>query len=111
MWINFQRKAKSEDISHFYYIPSMKSPAQDEQTEPMKGDLFPQEYPFTDIDPAGWAWRKYYRNPKNYFTVPKNANYKNMEILVAAFNGKVIDTSKQNVIEIDYDKKEKFQWV
>ncbi len=88
----------------------MKNPVQDENTQPMKGDLFPQEYPYNDINPAGWSWRKYFRNPKTYFTIPKNANYKNMEILIALFNGKVIDTSKTNVNEIETSKKEKYLW-
>ncbi len=89
----------------------MKAPEKDENTQPLKGDLFPQEYPFLDIAPAGWAWRKYYRNPKTFFIVPKHANYKNMEVLVAAFNGKVIDTSKPNITELDGFKKDKYEWV
>ena len=101
---------KNEKLSNYYYIPSMKNPVQDESTQPMRGDLFPTEYPYSDINPAGWCWRKYFRNPKTYFNIPKNANYKNMEILVAVFNGKVIDTSKPNVEEIDYSKKEKYEW-
>jgi len=33
----------------------------------------------------GWGWNKYYRNPKNFLAIPKYANYKDMEILIAVF--------------------------
>jgi len=73
--------------------------------------LFPEEFPFTDLRASGWAWKKYFRNPRKFFVIPKNANYKNMELLVAAFSGKVIDTSKVNIVEVDYDVKEKYEAV
>jgi len=107
----FWRKMKSDALSNYYYIPSLKAPENDEQNAPLKGDLFPEEFPFTDLKSAGWAWRKYFRNPRKYFIMPKNANYKNMEILVAAFSGKVIDTSKPNIVEIDHDVKEQYEMV
>ena len=59
----------------------------------------------------GWAWNKYYRNPKNYFVIPKYANYKDMELLIAVFQGRLIDISKKNTVDLDYDKKEKYLFV
>jgi hypothetical protein len=59
---------------------------------PLQGDLFPTTFPFQDYKPYGWAWNKYYRNPRNLIVIPKVANYANMEILIQAFNGKIIDT-------------------
>lgn len=105
------RQIKSDVTANFYYIPTLKSPERDEQTQPLKGDLFPEDYPFDDLRPAGWAWKKFFRNPRNFFIIPKNANYKNMEILTAVFSGKVIDTSKANVVDIDYNAKEKYLYV
>ncbi len=32
-----------------------------------------------------------------------------MEILIAVFSGKIVDTSKNNVIDIDEDKRERYK--
>lgn len=87
----------------------MKTPQNDENLQPLDGDLFPEEYPFEEVNPVGWAWSKYFRNPKNYILIPKYANYKNMEILIATMSGNFIDTSKQNIVEIDHEKKIDFK--
>lgn len=89
----------------------MKTPPKSEDTQPLKGDLFPEQYPYNELNPAGWSWKKYFRNARTNFVLPKRANYQNMEILIAVFNGKVIDTSKSNVVELDHHKKEKYEWV
>jgi hypothetical protein len=51
----------------------------------------------------GWCWFKYYRNPRNFLTIPKNSNYANMEVLIQVFNGNVIDTSKKWVERVEED--------
>ncbi len=102
---------RSRDPSNFYYTPTLKTPEKNDETQPLKGDLFPEQYPYNELNPAGWSWRKYFRNPRTLFVLPKRANYQNMEILVAVFNGKVIDTSKQNCVELDHHKKDKYEWV
>ncbi len=71
--------------------------------------MFPTEFPFQELKPSGFAWKKYYRNPNKYVVLPKYANYKNMEMLVAIFNGNLIDTSKKNIENIDYFLKEKYE--
>lgn len=75
---------------------------------PLKGDIFPEEFPFHDTKPHGWAWNKYYRTPKNYIVIPKYCNYVNMEVLVAVLNGNTIDVSKKNIIEIEKEEKEDY---
>ena len=78
---------------------------------PMKGDLFPEIYPYDDMKAGGWAWKKYFRNPKNYIVIPKNANYKDMELMTAVFNGKMVDTSKQFYKEIPNKKVDQYYFV
>lgn len=87
-------------MSELYYIPSIKTPTIEKDTIPLKGDIFPEEFPFHDSKPHGWAWTKYYRTPRNYIVLPKYCNYVNMEILVSVFNGNIIDVSKNNITHI-----------
>jgi len=75
------------------------------------GDLFPETYPFEDINPVRWSWTKYYSNPGNFFIIPKYYNYINMEVLIAVFSGKNIDTSAANWVLIDHDEKEDYMHV
>ncbi len=88
----------------------MVTPPADDTSKPLGGDLFPEEYPFTDVNPTGYSWSKYFRNPNNYFLLPKYANYIDYEILVAAFSGKMIEVTKQNTVELDHDKKEQYKF-
>eukprot|EP00331_Platyophrya_macrostoma_P026640 CAMPEP_0176442712 /NCGR_PEP_ID=MMETSP0127-20121128/21988_1 /TAXON_ID=938130 /ORGANISM="Platyophrya macrostoma, Strain WH" /LENGTH=183 /DNA_ID=CAMNT_0017827797 /DNA_START=246 /DNA_END=797 /DNA_ORIENTATION=- len=107
----FWRKLKNDDLANLYYIPTLVTPQTDENTKPLTGDLFPEEYPYSDINPTGYAWTKYYRNPNSYFLLPKYANYVDYELLVAAFSGKMIELTKQNTVEIDHDKKERYEFL
>jgi len=36
-----------------YYIPTLKTPIVGENMLPLKGDLFPEEFPFIDNSPSG----------------------------------------------------------
>lgn len=74
---------------------------------PLKGDLFPEVYPYNDTV-TSFGWSKYYRLPRNRFIIPKYCNYINLEVLVEVFKGNKIDISKKNINEIDYVKKDKY---
>jgi len=54
------------------------------------------------------AWKKYYRNPMNYFIIPKYNNYCDMELLVEMFKGRLVDTSKKNINIVDHIKKDDY---
>ena len=71
--------------------------------------MFPEVYPYNTDRPFGYAWTKYYRTPRNWFSLPKFNNYSNMEVLIAIFKGMPIDCSKKNIVEIDYSKKDKYK--
>eukprot|EP01017_Pseudomicrothorax_dubius_P049668 TRINITY_DN926_c0_g1_i2.p1 TRINITY_DN926_c0_g1~~TRINITY_DN926_c0_g1_i2.p1 ORF type:complete len:167 (+),score=31.61 TRINITY_DN926_c0_g1_i2:402-902(+) len=103
------RKLKSDNISNLYYIPSMKTPERTEEMEPLRGDVFPEEYPYTDLHPTGYAWKKYYRNPRTFINIPKYANYADWEMLVHVFKGRIIELGKENIVEIDYDKTSRYK--
>lgn len=94
------RKWRQADINQQFFIPSIKPQEQTERSPWLKGDPFPQEWPFQNIN-WDWSWVKYYRDNSQLFYVPKNANYANMEVLTAAMNGKVIDTNKKYLIKLD----------
>lgn len=87
------------------FIPSIKAQEQSERSPWLRGDPFPQEYPYQNAA-ADWAWVKYYRENTQMFYVPKECNYVNMEVLVAAMNGKIIDTNKKYMIKLDRPLKD-----
>lgn len=74
-----------------------------------QGDLFPEVYNEENFSDKNWgfAWTKYYRTPVNFVMIPKKYKYANMEVLVQIFNGRPIDASDKNIVEIDYIKKDK----
>lgn len=71
----------------------------------MTGDIFPTDKNEEDVG-LGFGWKKYYRNPRNYFVLPKKANYIDMEILVEVFKGNMINIGKKHIENIDYCKKD-----
>jgi len=104
------RKLKSEDLSNVFYIPKLKSPERNENVLPLKGDLFPDEFPLKqDKLVTGFAWMKYYRTPKTFLMIPKQCNYMDLELLTAVFNGKLIEVTKENTVELDHVKKDKLK--
>lgn len=94
------RKWRQNEINQKLFIPSIKPAEQSERSPWLKGDPFPEEWPFQNIN-WDWAWVKYYRDNSQLFYVPKNPNYVNMEVLTAAMNGKVIDTNKKYLLKLD----------
>jgi hypothetical protein len=89
-------------VKALFYIPSLKSPEVfEEDKEPLSGDVFPATYPFSDSSPASFTWKKYYRSQLTFFYLPKAHSYVNMEILVNIFNGKLINTSSENINQLD----------
>jgi hypothetical protein len=61
----------------------LRTPPQGEEYKPLRGVLFPSEYPSPSkpgTEPL-WAWMKYFRNANNYFVLPKNTEFINMEVV------------------------------
>ncbi|KAL4460282.1 hypothetical protein ABPG74_000033 [Tetrahymena malaccensis] len=109
VWLKqFYRKLKGDPITQNFHITQLQNPQIGDQFRPLGGDLFPSTIPFQDIYPMKYAWTKYYFTPQQYFFIPKYCNYVNMEVLVNVFNGKIVNTSKDYVENIDYKLKDKY---
>ena len=86
-------------------ISTLKSPDENEDVQPLKGDIFPRKLNYDENRPRGWAWMKYYRSPRNFLVIPKNSNYINEEILIKIMEGNSIDTSNKNIEIVKEDLK------
>jgi hypothetical protein len=61
----------------------------------LPGEQFPRTTPLKSVTP-NWAWVRHFHSNSESFFIPKNAEYRNDEILTAVLNGKFIDTSPKH---------------
>jgi len=54
-----------------------------------------------------WMWIKCIPDSTDYFVIPKQSEHLNMDVLTAALNGKRIDTSEENIVNVPSKSKEK----
>ena len=99
-------------------IQQLVDPPQGGHYKPLPGDKFPKTYPvdFEDVESAAglsYFYRKYYITQRLFFSFAKKPMYCNYELMVNAFNQKVIDMSKADIVlvktsESSRDDFEKF---
>ncbi|CAD8073164.1 unnamed protein product [Paramecium sonneborni] len=100
----FWRKVKEQNVTQIFYVTNLKTLAGDDK-RPLKGNLFPDQWPIQKgmSKKLRWSFVKYYLNQNNFLVFPSNPNYVNAEILIAVMNGKIINTSKQYVEDVQGD--------
>ncbi|CAK61482.1 unnamed protein product (macronuclear) [Paramecium tetraurelia] len=103
----FWRKVKEQNVTQIFYVTNLKTLSGDDK-RPLKGNLFPDQWPQKKELFKQWRWSfvKYYLNQNNFLVFPSNPNYVNAEILIAVMNGKIINTSKQYVEDVEGDMVE-----
>lgn len=62
----------------------MKTPPNNEEKKPLKGNLFPEEWPIVKkvYKPLRWSFVKYYLNAGNKLVLPCKADYVNSEVVL-----------------------------
>lgn len=66
----------------------------------LRGEHFTRDLPLKN-ESMSWAWTRYFHNNNENFYIPKSFVFMNKEILVAALNGKLIDTSEDHISRIE----------
>ncbi|EGR31535.1 hypothetical protein IMG5_107550, partial [Ichthyophthirius multifiliis] len=67
VWLKqFYRKLKEDPIIEQFHISQLLMPQGQDQV-PLRGDLFPEVYPFQDYRPLNYAWFKYFTTQQNFF--------------------------------------------
>ena len=93
------RKFRKDPISQYFFIPSIKSPSDDESSIYLSGEKIPESYPYQP-NGIGFSWVKYYRENTQFFYIPKTPSYCNFEVLFAALSGKIIDTNPKYISKL-----------
>lgn len=88
-------------------INNMNTDQFDEKGGYKRGDEFPKVAPIPPNKSMMLNWRKYFHGNNEWIEIPKNNEYLDQETLVAAFNGKIIDTSEKHVENINYSQIER----
>ena len=94
---------KKESPSRFFLTPTFQftDDPEDLEYKVLRGEHFPRSLPLTKVI-YNWAWIRYFHNNTEYFYIPKESKYINEEVLVAALNGKLIDTTQRNIREVKH---------
>lgn len=94
----FFRKLRSDDLENTVLIQSLVNPPQENEYTPLKGQLFPEEYPFNfeKISDFNYYWLKYYISQHMFFSFAKRPNYVNYEVMCNIFATKFNTTSKNS---------------
>lgn len=94
-----QRKLKKEPNFRVFVNSTFQltDDPNDLEYKVLKGEQFPRTLPLNSVTP-NWAWVRHFHCNTESFFIPKNAEYRNDEILTAVLNGKYIDTSPKNCV-------------
>lgn len=79
----FARKMRNDNLEETMLIQALVNPPQGAEYTPLRGELFPEEYPyeFEAISGFNYFWLKYYISQQMFFAIAKKPNYVNYEIL------------------------------
>lgn len=107
----FARKLRNDNLEETLLIQALCNPPQGAEYTPLKGQLFPEEYPFNfqRINDFNYFWLKYYISQQMFFAIAKRPNYVNYEVLCNVFATKTIDFSKAKVYKLFSSKMNQFQ--
>jgi len=97
-----QRRFRKEPVSRYFLTPTFQLIDDVDSLEyrVLRGEHFPRESPLKS-EGVAWAWVRYFHSNNEHIYIPKSSEYLNEEILAAALNGKLIDTSNEHVRKID----------
>jgi len=67
------RKLRADRLDMTLLIQQLANPPQSTEYRPLRGDLFPETYPFdyAEIFNYKYFWVKYYMSQRNLFAIPK----------------------------------------
>lgn len=107
----FARKLRNDNLEETMLIQALCNPPQGAEYTPLRGELFPEEYPFDFEAVSGfnYFWLKYYISQQMFFSIPKKPNYVNYEVLCNVFSTKTIDFSQAKIYKLMTSKLSQFQ--
>ena len=105
------RKLRNDNLEETMLIQALWNPPQGAEYTPLRGELFPEEYPFDYEIIAGfnYFWLKYYISQQMFFSIAKKPNYVNYEVLCNVFSTKTIDYSQAKIYRLMSSKLSQFQ--
>lgn len=108
----FARKMRNDKLEETVLVQSLVNPPQENEYTPLKGQLFPEEYPFNYelLNDYNYFWIKYYVSQHMFFSIAKRSNYANYEVLCNIFAAKSIDLSQAKTYKINSTKMTKFEF-
>lgn len=106
------RKLRSDNLEQTELIQSLVNPPQENEYTPLKGQLFPEEYPFNFdiINDINYFWMKYYISQHMFFSIAKRPHYVNYEILCNIFATKSVDFSQAKIYKVHSTKFTRFEF-
>jgi hypothetical protein len=107
----FVRKLRNDNLEETLLIQSLTNPPQGNEYAPLKGQLFPEEYPFRFevLSEANYFWLKYYVSQHNFFALSKHPHYINYEVLCNIFATNTINFSEAKIYKLLTSKLSQFQ--
>jgi hypothetical protein len=107
----FARKLRNDNLEDTVLVQSLVNPPQGAEYTPLKGQLFPEEYPFRfeKLGDYNYFWLKYYISQNMLFALAKRPNYVNYEVLCNVFATRSIDFSQAKVYKFFTTKMSRFQ--
>lgn len=99
----FFRKMRNDNLEETLLVQSLVNPPQGNEYVPLKGQLFPEKYPFRFelLDDGQYFWLKYYVSQHNFFALAKKPDYVNYEILCNVFATKTINFSQAKMYKFN----------
>ena len=107
----FARKLRNDKLEETILVQALCNPPQGKEYVPLKGQLFPEEYPFNFqiIDDWNYYWLKYYVSQHMFFSIAKRPHYVNYEVLWNVFSTKTIDFSQAKIYQLKTTQMQPFE--